>query len=88
MATVRVIGVTVCVWSVVGSAVVGGTVKGACKVGCTGCGLCSKPKITPSESVTMVDNVPTFGAEWEDFQMAVEKCPGTCFVVKDVEEET
>ncbi|MBN1520948.1 MAG: RnfABCDGE type electron transport complex subunit B [Candidatus Aureabacteria bacterium] len=61
----------------------GKTVKDICKKGCIGCRLCSLPKITPSGKVVMKGNLPDVPPDWEDFDMAVEKCPGKCFVLPD-----
>ncbi len=57
-------------------------VKAVCSVGCTGCTLCSKPKITPSGVIKMENNLPVVPPVWEDWQMAVEKCPTGSFVVR------
>jgi electron transport complex protein RnfB len=60
----------------------GKDVKQVCTVGCTGCGVCSKPKITPSGVVVMVDNKPAVPPDWEDFEGALGKCPQGAFVVR------
>ena len=60
----------------------GKAVKEACTTGCIGCGLCARPKITPSGKVVMKDNLPAFPPDWDDFQKAAEKCPAECFVVR------
>ena len=60
----------------------GKDVKQVCSVGCTGCGVCSKPKITPSGALVMLDNKPAVPADWEDFEGAIGKCPGGAFVVR------
>ena len=60
----------------------GKTVKEACDMGCTGCTLCSKPKITPSEVIVIENNMPIVPAKWDDWQTAVEKCPSGSFVVR------
>jgi len=60
----------------------GKDVKEVCSVGCIGCRLCASPKVTPSGAVKIVDNIPVFGPDWEDFEAAVEKCPNNCFVVR------
>ncbi|MFH1008564.1 MAG: 4Fe-4S binding protein, partial [Candidatus Latescibacterota bacterium] len=57
-------------------------VKTVCDVGCIGCALCSKPKVTPSEVVSMEDNLPVFPSDWSDYHAAVEKCPSSVFVVR------
>ncbi len=59
-------------------------VKAVCSVGCTGCGLCANPKFTPSEKVTMENNLPVIPPDWEDYDTSVEKCPTKCFVVRKV----
>ncbi|MCK5527255.1 MAG: Fe-S cluster domain-containing protein [Candidatus Latescibacteria bacterium] len=58
-------------------------VKAVCDVGCIGCGLCSRPKITPSGAVRMEDNLPVLPSDWSDTETAVEKCPSKIFVVRD-----
>ncbi len=62
----------------------GKAVKEVCAVGCIGCGLCTKPKITPSGKVALKDNLPVFPKDWNDFETAVEKCPTNCFVVRNI----
>lgn len=62
----------------------GKAVKEVCSVGCTGCTLCTKPKITPSEKLVMDKNMPVIPSDWEDWQTAVEKCPAKSFVVRDI----
>lgn len=57
-------------------------VRQVCSVGCIGCALCTKPKITPSEKLVMENNLPVIPADWEDFDLAVEKCPTNSFVVR------
>ena len=57
-------------------------VKKVCSVGCIACKLCANPKVTPSGTVEIVDNLPVFGPDWEDFEVAVERCPNSCFVVR------
>lgn len=64
----------------------GKPVKDACEKGCIACGLCARPKITPSGKVVMKGNLPLFPADWDDFHTAVEKCPDGCFVVRKVQE--
>jgi len=62
----------------------GKAVKQVCKVGCTGCTLCSKPKITPSGSIEMKGNLPEIvDPKAEDLINAVEKCPTKSFVVRE-----
>ncbi|OQX94793.1 hypothetical protein B6I21_08775 [candidate division KSB1 bacterium 4572_119] len=59
-------------------------VKSVCKVGCTGCTLCSKEKVTPSGSIEMNGNLPKIlDVTADDLQNAVEKCPTKTFVVRD-----
>ncbi|KPL19029.1 MAG: hypothetical protein AMJ92_04815 [candidate division Zixibacteria bacterium SM23_81] len=64
----------------------GKKVKAVCSVGCIGCGLCSKPKVTPSGAITMADSLPvidyTKGAG--ELVVAVHKCPTNSFVDKIV----
>ena len=62
----------------------GKRVKDACTVGCTACGLCASPKVTPSGKVGLKDNLPEVQPDWEDFKTAVEKCPSRCFVLRSV----
>ncbi len=58
-------------------------VKEVCSVGCTGCTLCSRPKVTPSGSIEMQGNLPKIlNPVAEDLTNAVEKCPARCFVVR------
>jgi Na+-translocating ferredoxin:NAD+ oxidoreductase RNF subunit RnfB len=59
----------------------GKDVKDACSRGCIGCRLCATPKITPSGKVVMKGNLPEVPADWQDFDQAVLKCPGQCFVL-------
>lgn len=60
----------------------GKSVRRVCSVGCIACGLCAKPKVTPSEKVKMENNLPTVPPDWEDFDMAVKRCPTNSFVVR------
>ena len=62
----------------------GKKVKEACDVGCTACGLCALPKITPSGKVVVKNNLPQFPPDWDDFAVAAEKCPSKCFVIRTV----
>ena len=63
----------------------GKAVKQVCKVGCTGCTLCSKPKITPSGSIQMKGNLPEIvDIKAEDLMNAVEKCPTKSFAVREL----
>jgi Na+-translocating ferredoxin:NAD+ oxidoreductase RNF subunit RnfB len=62
----------------------GKDVKQVCTVGCTACGLCALPKITPSREVVVVDNLPHIPPGWNDFAAAAEKCPSKCFVIRKV----
>lgn len=64
----------------------GKAVREVCSVGCIACGLCAKPKITPSGKVYMKDNLPVVPPDWEDFEMAVKRCPTKSFVVRIPEE--
>ena len=57
-------------------------VKEVCSVGCIGCSMCSRPKVTPSGKVVMDGNLPVIPADWEDFDEAVEKCPTNSFVFR------
>lgn len=62
----------------------GKAVKDVCSVGCTGCTLCTKPKITPSGKLVMENNMPKIPSDWTDWENAVLKCPAKSFVVRDV----
>ena len=58
-------------------------VKSVCSVGCIGCALCSKPKVTPSGAIEMQDNLPVIvNFKAEDLPVAVAKCPTSSFVVR------
>jgi electron transport complex protein RnfB len=61
----------------------GKDVKEVCSVGCQGCKACTTPKRTPSGAVQMKGNLPVLPADWSDFKVAVEKCPGKAFVVRE-----
>ena len=50
---------------------------------CVGCKACSNPKRTPSGAIKMKGNLPVIPTEWGDFKVAVEKCPGKGFMVRD-----
>jgi electron transport complex protein RnfB len=67
-------------------------VREVCSVGCIACGLCAKEKITPSGKLVMENNMPTVPPDWEDYDLAVKRCPTNSFVVRipseKVEEET
>jgi electron transport complex protein RnfB len=65
----------------------GKMVREVCSVGCIGCSLCAKPNITPSGKIEMKDNLPVVPADWEDFDMAVKRCPTNSFVVRIPGEE-
>jgi len=59
-------------------------VKSVCSVGCIGCGLCSKEKVTPSGSIIMEGNLPKIiNPIADDLPTAVEKCPTNSFVVRE-----
>ncbi len=62
----------------------GKSVKDVCAVGCIGCGLCAKPKITPSGAITMEDNLPEIDYLKADIDLvvAMSKCPQNSFVDK------
>jgi Na+-translocating ferredoxin:NAD+ oxidoreductase RNF subunit RnfB len=65
----------------------GKSVKDICTVGCTGCSLCSRPKITPSGAILMDNNLPIIKDIYaEDLAVAAEKCPSNSFVVRAVAE--
>jgi ferredoxin len=55
----------------------GKAVKTVCSVGCIGCGLCAKPKITPSGAITMKGNLPVvdYRTGGTDLLVAAAKCP-------------
>jgi Na+-translocating ferredoxin:NAD+ oxidoreductase RNF subunit RnfB len=59
-------------------------VKSICSVGCIGCGLCAKPKVTPSGAITMDGNLPKIDYSKADVDMVVAayKCPTKSFVDK------
>lgn len=66
----------------------GKAVKKVCKVGCIGCGLCSKPKIVPNEVITMDGKIPVIHYDKsvnlvKDLEIAVDKCPNDCFINRD-----
>jgi len=68
----------------------GKDVKQVCKVGCIGCKMCSRDKITPGEIITMDGNLPVIHYDRinhpvKDLETAVEKCPSKCFAVRDTE---
>ena len=58
-------------------------VREVCSVGCIGCSLCAKPNITPSGKIVMKNNLPEVPADWEDFDLAVKRCPTKSFVVRN-----
>ena len=62
----------------------GKEVKLICTVGCTACGLCALPTITPSGVVVVKNNLPEFPPDWDDFAAAAEKCPSKCFIIRTV----
>jgi electron transport complex protein RnfB len=62
----------------------GARVKQICAAGCTACGLCALPAITPSGKVVLKNNLPEFPPDWDDFATAAEKCPSNCFVIRAV----
>ncbi|MCK4272098.1 RnfABCDGE type electron transport complex subunit B [bacterium] len=64
----------------------GKAVKTVCSVGCIGCGLCFKPKVSPSGTITMDGNLPTidYAKSGTDLVVAVHKCPTHSFVDKIV----
>ncbi|HDP99356.1 MAG TPA: Fe-S cluster domain-containing protein [bacterium] len=63
-------------------------VKSVCSVGCIGCSLCAKEKVTPSGSIQMEGNLPKIvKTNEEDLMTAVEKCPTSSFVVRDIEKK-
>jgi electron transport complex protein RnfB len=55
----------------------GKSVKAVCSVGCIGCGLCAKPKVTPSGAITMDGNLPVvdYTKSDTDLLVAMAKCP-------------
>lgn len=65
----------------------GKAVRAVCSVGCIGCSLCAKPNITPSGKIVMKDNMPDVPADWDDFEMAVKRCPTKSFVLRLPKEE-
>jgi len=59
-------------------------VKAVCSVGCIGCALCSKPKVTPSGAIVMNENLPEIiNPLADDLINAVEKCPTHSYVVRN-----
>lgn len=65
----------------------GKAVKAVCKVGCIGCTLCSKEKVTPNEIITMDGKLPVIHYDRVtdpsvDLNGAVEKCPSKSFAVR------
>jgi len=65
----------------------GKKVKEVCSVGCNGCTLCSKPKITPTGSVEMKGNLPIIKNIYaEDLLVAYEKCPTHSYVLRQIPE--
>ena len=62
----------------------GKIVKTICSVGCIGCGLCARLKVTPSGAIEMDDNLPIIKDPLaEDLPTAAEKCPTNSFVVRN-----
>lgn len=63
----------------------GKSVKVACKVGCIGCTRCANPKVTPSGSIRMDNNLPQIiNPDADDLQSAVESCPTKSFSIRRV----
>jgi len=67
----------------------GKSVKAVCKVGCIGCGMCAKEKITPNEMITMDGKIPVIHYDKiensaVDLAMAIEKCPTKSFALREV----
>jgi electron transport complex protein RnfB len=62
----------------------GKAVKTSCSVGCIGCGLCAKPKVTPSGAIVMEGNLPKidYAKAGIDLVVAAGKCPPKSFVDK------
>ena len=62
----------------------GKAVKSVCTVGCIGCGLCAKPKVTPSGAITMKENLPQvdYTKGGMDLLVAAAKCPTSSYVDK------
>jgi len=65
----------------------GKAVKSVCKVGCIGCSMCSKEKVTPDEMITMDGKLPVIHYDRvkdhsTDLNMAVEKCPTHAFATR------
>ena len=62
----------------------GKAVKQVCQVGCFGCSLCAKEKVTPTGAIEMDGNLPVIkNIHSEDLKTAVEKCPSNSYVVRD-----
>jgi len=62
----------------------GKAVKSVCTVGCIGCGLCAKPKVTPSGAIAMEGNLPRidYAKDGTDLLVAAAKCPTHSYVDK------
>jgi electron transport complex protein RnfB len=62
----------------------GKAVKAICSVGCIGCGICAKPKVTPSGAITMDGNLPVIDYAKADIDLVVaaHKCPTKSYVDK------
>ena len=62
----------------------GKAVKKVCSVGCIGCGLCAKPKVTPSGAIIMEGNLPVVDYQkgGTDLLFAMAKCPTSSYVDK------
>lgn len=70
----------------------GKAVKSVCKVGCIGCGLCARPKIVENEIITMDGKLPIIHTKkskdlLKDLEKAIEKCPNSCFMVREVKDK-
>lgn len=64
----------------------GKSVKTICSVGCIGCSMCSRPKVTPSGAIVMDNNLPIIKDIYaEDLPVAVKKCPTNSFVVREIQ---
>ena len=68
----------------------GKSVKAVCKVGCIGCSMCTKEKVTPGELITMDGKIPVIHYDkvkepWEELKNAVAKCPTKSFGVRGME---
>jgi len=61
----------------------GKAVTNVCKVGCTACGLCANPKVTPSGAIQMDGNLPVVDYSIPDSLLVAKyKCPTGSYLDK------